>query len=69
MRLTWVQDGTGRNVIHRAGCAHLRMDTECSTFDGTVEAAMILVAQDNADPDVTTADEASEWVSVAPCAR
>lgn len=70
MRITWVQDRTGRNVIHCAGCSHTRLDIEAAEFDvESLDAAMIAIAQDNIDPEIATLDEASEWVSVARCAR
>lgn len=69
MAYTWVQDRTGRNVIHRAGCSHITLDFEAATYEGTLDEVMIEVAADNCDPDIATVEEAAEWVSIARCAR
>lgn len=66
----WTQDRTGMNVLHRAGCSHLRLDPAAVEVDAeSVEQAIILVAADNCDPEIVTVEDATEWVSVSRCLR
>jgi hypothetical protein len=70
MEITWVQDKTGVNTLHRTGCAHLRMADNGTSLDfcDSIEAAMQYVVDDNVGG-LGDGEALADWVHVSPCLR